>query len=85
MIYKALMAGQTPVSSADAGTLARKQTGDARAEADKIKSDAQAEAKMVIENAYLIMSNAQVKAQKLIDAAKEEADVIRNRALKNNH
>ena len=81
MIYKALMAGRTGISSAGTESPARKSVEDARAEADKLKGDAQTEAKMVIENAYLIMSNAQAQAKKLIDDANEEAAGIRQRAL----
>ena len=80
MIYKALMTDRTATQSTDAETLARKSVEDARAEADKLKDAAQAEARIIIENAYLIMSNAKNQAQKLIDDANEEAAGIRKHA-----
>ena len=46
MVYKALMSGRTAISSANVETLARKHVEDARAEADKLKDDAQTEAKI---------------------------------------
>ena len=82
MVYKALMTERTAVSSVNVETLARKHAEDARAEADKLRDDAQTEAKMIIENAYLILSNAKRQAQKLIDDANAEAARIKKHSLK---
>jgi len=62
--------------------VAQKITGDAESEAEILKSTAQAEAKKILEDAYLEKASAQIEIKKLTGDAETEASETKNRARK---